>query len=120
MTIRQIFGDRREPVHGVLQFGGKLLIARQLAQGAFPGIHVIGEFTEVGDGLVGVVIERFIFQKFSGRAFSLLNVVNNQVQLVYGRIRLLIELITRYEFANAALAVADVRRDALELIQSRV
>src|SRR5581483_5425772 len=52
--------------------------------------------------------------------FSLLDVVDDGIQLVDGRVGLLVELIAGDKFADAALAIAHIRGDGLELVERRI
>ena len=66
------------------QLAGKFFVLGQHADGTFAGIYIVCKLLDVGDGGVGVVVERRIFKKFPGAAFARIDVINHHVQLVHG------------------------------------
>ncbi len=111
------FGD---VVHGLLQLFGELLVAGHHAQRAFASVDVVGQILNVGDGLVGVVIERGIFQELAGCALAGLQIVHDGIQFVDGVIGAVIEFVVYQQLAETALPVGHLRDQTLELSNGRV
>src|SRR5260370_16599051 len=103
----------RQIIYRLLQFVGEFLIARHLADRTLARIDVVGHLANVRDGLVRVVIQLGIFEQFAGRAFSLLQLVNQHIHFVDGGDHFFIRFVARKQWTDRSLSSLSIVHQSL-------
>src|SRR6266853_1159958 len=93
-------------------------VERQIFLGVFPDrLH---QLPRLHQHLVAVVVQLGILEQFAGRAFPLLQLVNQHVHFVDGGDHLFVRLVARKQWTDRALSALDIVHQPLEFSHRRV
>ena len=94
--------------HSHIDFAGKFFILGKFAERSSARVDVVHQVIGLFDRLIRVVVEGGILDQFAGATLTPLNLIDDQVQLVYATVQFLIKLVTCNQLADAALPGADL------------